>query len=130
MGQFSWHAQDTHRPIYSTEGHQRPVTLVGPDGQQWTETAYEGYGVFGGKDYYELVAELNAPEQCTGNLQHDRCLGIDIVYDGDWIDPLNPIRFPNLVEDPESWEYDPDAIPQDHNDQGWYCEDECEDDEY
>ena len=124
MGQFSWHAQDTNHPIYSTEGYQRPVTLVGPDGQQWTETAYEGYGEFGGKDFYELVAELNAPERCTGNLQHNRELGIDIVFGCNWVEDSKTIRFPNLVENPDAWEYDPHAIPQSHVNQGWYESDD------
>lgn len=28
-------------------------------GNKWVEDNYEGYGIFGGKDYYELLAEMN-----------------------------------------------------------------------
>ena len=30
------------------------------DNQVWTETAYKGDAVFGGKNYFELLAEINA----------------------------------------------------------------------
>lgn len=28
-------------------------------GNVWTESNYEGYGIFGGKDFFELLAEMN-----------------------------------------------------------------------
>ena len=47
--------------------------MITRDGRVFFEKDYEGYGVFGGKDYYELVAELNG----KGN---DRRAGIDICF--------------------------------------------------
>ena len=45
--------------------------MIDNEGNVWTEESYEGYGVFGGKDFYELVAEMNCFES-------DRDIGIDI----------------------------------------------------
>lgn len=57
MGQFSWFTMDTHRRIVNGEEHT--VYLVDDKGNKWKEERYEGYGVFGGKDFYELLAEMN-----------------------------------------------------------------------
>lgn len=61
MGMFSWITQDTHKsitgPACSAPGF--PVTMTAPDGRKWYETSYGGYGEFGGKDFYDLVAEIN-----------------------------------------------------------------------
>jgi hypothetical protein len=51
-------------------------------GNQWVEEQYEGYGVFGGKDFFELLAEMNGE---TG-----REAGIDLAH-GD-----EPFLSPNL----------------------------------
>jgi hypothetical protein len=61
MGFFSWRTSDTDTSIANIYSSRQVFTvyLVAPDGRKWKETAYEGYGVFGGKDIYELVAELN-----------------------------------------------------------------------
>lgn len=62
MGFFSWETQDTQESIsnaYSIRG-PRPVKMINPlTGEVFKESEYEGYGNFGGKDYYELLAELN-----------------------------------------------------------------------
>ena len=57
MGQFSWFTQDTHERIIN----DKPMHVVMCDdkGNKYVEECYEGYGVFGGKDFYELVAEMN-----------------------------------------------------------------------
>ncbi|GIV35351.1 MAG: hypothetical protein KatS3mg031_2886 [Chitinophagales bacterium] len=47
--------------------------MLSPDGRKWKEDRYEGYGVFGGKDIYELIAELNGKKT--------RSEGIDLVFD-------------------------------------------------
>lgn len=57
MGQFSWFTMDTHHRIVNGEEHT--VYLVDDKGNKWKEERYEGYGVFGGKDFYELLAEMN-----------------------------------------------------------------------
>jgi hypothetical protein len=61
MGFFSWRAQDTGRSIpnmYSSK-ETFPVVLHDHKGNKWVEPCYEGYGEFGGKDYYELIDEMN-----------------------------------------------------------------------
>lgn len=57
MGSFSWYASDTNRAIRSDEPF--PVYVLRPDGEPLLEVEYEGYGVFGGQDIYELVADWN-----------------------------------------------------------------------
>ena len=61
MGFFSWKTQDTHDSIQNihSEMHTFPVQMHDNQGNVWEESNYDGYGVFGGKDYYELLAEMN-----------------------------------------------------------------------
>jgi hypothetical protein len=69
-----------------------------PDGRlvKFVETSYEGYGIFGGKDYFELLSEMNPPEALEPKLsQRDR--GIDIAYGGCTIKISKP-KFPQLTE--------------------------------
>ena len=72
MGFFSWKTQDTDRSICNMHSHLTPFRVIMTDdkGNQWIEDNYDGYGVFGGKDYYELLDEMNGG---TG----DRDRGID-----------------------------------------------------
>ena len=74
MGFFSWKTADTKRSIANrySEEETFPVVLIAPDGRKWIEESYEGYGVFGGKDIYELIAELN------GKKTRDE--GIDLCF--------------------------------------------------
>ena len=62
MGFFSWKTLDTKESIsnaYSSRG-ALPVVMVNPlNGEMYEENSYDGYGVFGNKDYYELLAEIN-----------------------------------------------------------------------
>lgn len=58
MGQFSWYTQDKHDQI--KVDRKANVFMVDPrDGTTYKETCYEGYGVFGGRDFYELLADIN-----------------------------------------------------------------------
>jgi len=61
MGFFSWITQDTNTSIANHHSSQPCATVYMTDdnGNIWEENDYEGYGVFGGKDYYELLAEMN-----------------------------------------------------------------------
>ena len=61
MGFFSWKTQDTHRSIPNRYSNHSPFPVIMTDdkGNQWREDDYEGYGDFGGKDYYELLSEMN-----------------------------------------------------------------------
>mgnify|MGYP003138206267 CR=1 FL=1 len=94
MGFFSWITQDTHRSINNAHcGLQTfPVTLTNPvTGEQWTECDYDGYGEFNGKDYYELLAELN------GGI--DRSDGIDMYFH---CESESDLIWPTLTEDPNA----------------------------
>jgi hypothetical protein len=56
MGMFSWLTNDTGESVtnrYTDEG-ALPVYLHDNKGNVWYEPDYEGYGEFGGMDYYEL----------------------------------------------------------------------------
>lgn len=61
MGFFSWLTSDTEKSIANHWSNREtfPVHMVTEDGQVFTENDYEGYGVFGGKDMYVLIAEMN-----------------------------------------------------------------------
>ena len=61
MGFFSWKTQDTRKSIancYSTKS-TFPVYMIDDKGNEWEELDYNGYGEFKGKDFYELLAEMN-----------------------------------------------------------------------
>jgi len=63
MGQFSWFIQDTKTQIFNDwdiHGDKQTIHMVDPrDGHDYKEEAYEGYGCFGGRDFYELLADIN-----------------------------------------------------------------------
>jgi hypothetical protein len=123
MGFFSWKTQDTDISIanqYSTRNTFR-VQMLDDKGNVWTEDNYDGYGEFGGKDYYELLAEMNG-------LASDRMLGIELAFkdspNGD-----NPeVKFPNLVEMAEGWPYDPKG-PESCEWQGFFYDDTDDEDQ-
>jgi len=104
MGFFSWHTNDTHKPIMNHwSGKNFPVHMIDNKGNSWYEKKYEGYGVFGGKDYYELLAEMNG-------LDSDREIGITLAHS-----PQEHIT-PNFVTDLNlDWV---DEKPKDHIGQG------------
>ena len=58
-GQFSWMTQDTGNQIGSERQNTIFVTMFDDKGNKFEEKGYDGYGEFGGKDYYELLAEMN-----------------------------------------------------------------------
>lgn len=80
MGFFSWLTCDTKKSIsniYSNRGTFSVYVLIPKEfgGGHIREDEYEGYGVFGGKDVYALVALWNIGT-------YDRDLGVDIAcYD-------------------------------------------------
>lgn len=93
MGFFSWYTQDTNKSI-SNKYSNRPtftVYMVNPLNldEYYREDNYEGYGVFGGKDYYELLAEIN-------NRGSDRNKGINLAFGS-----AENVEYPILVEDLE-----------------------------
>jgi len=80
MGFFSWKTQDTNKSIANKHSGMETfeVTMQDDKGNKWTEKDYEGYGKFAGKDYHELLAEMNRPELCTG--ENDRSIGIRLEF--------------------------------------------------
>lgn len=95
MGSFSFKTQDTNGSIWNDMGPEhavKPVYMVAPDGRVWEELSYGGYGEFGGKDFYELLSELNGGKSC-------RLEGIGMAFkDGDYPHGDNPsLIWPNLL---------------------------------
>jgi len=86
---FSWYTQDTHRRIIADE----PMKIVMTDnkGRQYVENCYEGYGVFGGKDYYELLAEMNG-------MHSDRLAGITLAFSKSADGISDGVLYPSLSE--------------------------------
>ena len=93
MGFFSFKTQDTNKSICNTYSGKRTfiVYMMDDKGNVWKEDDYEGYGEFGGKDFYELLAEMN------GLTTRDE--GIELTSSG------NPYKSPNLVKYKTKWEY-------------------------
>jgi len=76
MGFFSWKTMDTDKSIcneYQDVHETFTVYMRDNKGNVWEEKNYDGYGVFGGKDYYELLAEMNG-------LDSDRSMGINLAF--------------------------------------------------
>ena len=61
MGFFSWITEDTGRSIVNAYSGLETFKVIMTDdkGNQFVEEDYEGYGEFGGKDYHELLSEMN-----------------------------------------------------------------------
>ena len=60
MGFFSWKTSDTNRSISNVHSGRGTfkVTMLMPYGEKYVESDYEGYGIFGGMDFYDAVYEL------------------------------------------------------------------------
>lgn len=102
MGFFSWKTSDTGESIpnrYCESRQTFPVKMLDPDGNSYEEYAYEGYGVFGGKSFYDLAAEINGiteKEAIEAQFNRDK-----------WPD----VKMPKLVriECGKAWEDLPDS---------------------
>lgn len=91
MGFHSFITNDTNRSvsnIHSVRGAFN-VYLKDDKGNVWHEPLYEGYGRFDGKDFYELLAEMNG-------LGSDRSKGIDLSFNSK---DRDQIIWPNIDED-------------------------------
>lgn len=80
MGFFSWHTSDTKKSIANHYSSKKTfvVHMITENGLVYTESSYEGYGVFGGKDIYELIAEMN--KLPFNNADEARLIAIDLLY--------------------------------------------------
>ena len=106
MGFFSWKTQDTNKSIANQYSFKPTfeVTMTDNKGNHWIEKDYEGYGIFGGKDFYELLAEMN------GMTTRDE--GITLYFGKE------PFLSPNLTQRKEQkWENRP---PIDCKYQGYF----------
>lgn len=125
-GQFSWMTQDSNKQIGSERQNTIDVYMYDNEGNKWKETRYDGYGVFGGMDFYDLVATMNGYDA-------DRQKGIDLAFGKlKTKDPKRKTLFPALVEDPRyNWKrHDFTEQPENDPDQSWYQEEESDEDYY
>ena len=85
MGFFSFMTTDTDESIANAYSDRETYTVYMRDdkGNFWTEPLYDGYGEFGGKDFHELLAEMNG-------FGPDRDRGIDLFFNSDDYDTLYP----------------------------------------
>jgi len=137
-GQFSWMTQDTGEQIGSERENRITVFMYDNEGNQYKEDKYDGYGEFGGMDYYELLARMNGYteedlEEVKGPFKEMRQLGIDVAFDKlKTKDKGRKVLFPALVTDPRyNWKkHDFTQEPESDPNQSWYVEPEYDEDEY
>jgi hypothetical protein len=80
----------------------------------WKEKSYEGYRMFGGKDYYVLLAEMNCVYHEDITDDQKRNDGIQIEFSSNH----DGIVFPNLTET-KIWKWRNEK-PHSHCNQGCY----------
>ena len=123
-GQFSWMTHDTDEQIGSEKQNTIDVYMYDNEGNKWKETRYDGYGNFGGQDYYDLVATMNGYDA-------DREKGVDLAFGKlKTKDKKRKTLFPALVTDPRyNWKrHDFTEEADGDPNQSWYQEEE--DDRY
>jgi len=113
MGFFSWKTQDTNQSIANSFSGRNTfkVHMVDNKGNVYTEHNYEGYGVFGGKDFFVLLSEMNGI--FLADKEDMREAGIDLAFSN------KPYLSPNLVRNLDNWRYTEQA-PEDCEYQGYF----------
>ena len=136
-GQFSWMTQDTDQQIGSERANMIDVWMYDNKGNSWYEKGYEGYGEFGGMDYYELLARMNGySEEDLKKGQEMRNIGIDLAFNKlKTKDKGKKVLFPALVASGKfNWKrHDFTKEAESDPNQSWYQEpeyDDYEDDYY
>lgn len=82
---------------------------------------YSGYGVFGNKDFFVLLYEMNhlfcrpMTEEMCNDPEYDRRRDWGINHETD-----PHVRFPNIVRDISDWNFNALLLPKAHRDQGCY----------
>jgi hypothetical protein len=116
MGFFSWKTQDTNKSITNvhSETGSFPVYMHDNNGNVYLEMEYNGYGVFGGVDYYVLLAQMNGLE--------DREQAISFSCNKETKDI---IKHPNLTET-KDWQWRNEE-PESCLNQGFFMEEDDED---
>ena len=116
MGFFSWKTCDTGESIYNRhQAHHEcfAVDMLDNTGRRWHEPAYDGYGVFGGMDFYDLVAEMNGlPDRDAAIAACYPRVGEDIGRP--------PVLLPRLVRAGCELSWDDLPPPEDCPDQGYF----------
>ena len=135
MGFFSWNTMDTDESIANEHSNRKTfrVRMMDNKGNVWTEDNYDGYGRFGGKDFYELLAEMNGfTSDKTGEVYTDeaRGFGIDIAFkdNGSGVG-TEGVYYPNLIEMADGWVYEM-AGPDSCDYQGYFYDETDYEDEY
>lgn len=130
-GQFSWMTQDTDQQIGSERANMIDVWMYDNKGNSWYEKRYEGYGEFGGMDYYELLARMNGySEEDLKKGQEMRGIGIDLAFNKlKTKDKGRKVLFPALVADGKyNWKrHDFTKEAESDPNQSWYQEPEYDD---
>jgi len=137
-GQFSWMTQDTDQQIGSERANTIDVWMYDNEGNSWYEKRYEGYGEFGGMDYYELLAKMNGyteEDVAKGLASEMREIGIDLAFKKlKTKDRGKKVLFPALVANGRyNWKrHDFTQEAESDPNQSWYQEPEYDDyeDEY
>ena len=134
MGFFSWKTMDTDKSIANQYSNRKTfrVQMLDNKGNVWTEDNYEGYGRFGGKDYYELLAEMNGfTSDKTGDEYTDeaRGFGISLAFkdNGSGIATAG-VLYPNLIEQADGWFYN-ESGPDNCEYQGYFYDETDYEDE-
>jgi hypothetical protein len=111
MGFFSFITQDTDKSIFNYHTElDFPVQMTDNKGERWIEGSYSGYGIFGGKDFYQLLAEMN------GKITREE--GIKMYFS----ENLENILYPNLTENMQwTWR---NERPKDCPYQGFFCDED------
>jgi len=134
MGFFSWKTMDTDESIANQYSNRKTfrVQMLDNKGNVWTEDNYEGYGRFGGKDFYELLAEMNGfTSDKTGDEYTDeaRGFGINVAFkdNGSGI-ATKGVLYPNLIEQADGWFYN-ESGPDNCEYQGYFYDETDYEDE-
>jgi len=116
MGLFSFICQDTDRPIGINA--LRNYYMWDNKGNRWKQNVYLGYGEFGNKDFYVLLAEMNNDYKPIDTDETKRKDGIELYFS------KKNILWPNLTECKE-WKWINDR-PKPDSDQGGCNDDDTE----
>ena len=107
MGFFSFKTQDTNRSIANKHSGRKTFKVFMHDnkGNVYPESNYEGYGDFGGLDYYKLLADMNGLKDRNEAIHVSCNKKAELVY-------------PNLTESADwTWR---NAEPQNCEFQGYF----------
>ena len=134
-GQFSWMTQDTEQQIGSERQNTIDVYMYDNEGNQYYEKKYDGYGKFGGMDYYALLAKMNgySDEDLSKKGMEMRDLGIDLAFNKLKTKAKGgKVLFPALVTDGKyNWKRHDFTVEAESDEyQSWYQEPDYDDDEY